>query len=349
VQDAPVLPEQALLFATECQPLASWLVRNDILRARDLSDIARTVPDPDGHLVDRVFQELPGPVRDAAKVMSGLRPPQAINGHYGRVAFVADPAPISACSVPASAREALTDCGFIQLTTHMSGWRMPRLIRERIYRWAETTLEAELACLHLREAEVGTQAGVTVDEAVEAHHHAIRSGDIDLAKATATYYGSELCEVARRLSVEAHAAESGARKRLFRRAADLYEYIIRNYDPDDAYAWEYWGYNLARSDGDPEDVLRAYKKAHTERRHNPLYHGRLVGFRGQLGENIVTDAIAGIREYALHDQTREPVSYFAKTVFDGLRRGGRREQERAIIKSCGDVLRALAPNLNIDG
>lgn len=348
IQDEPTLPEQAQLFAMECQPLASWLVRSDVLRPRDLAEITRTVPNRDSHLVDLVYQELPGVVRDAAKLMSGLRPPQALNGHYGRVAFSADLASVTGRSVPASAREILKDCGLIQPTTQGAGWRMPRLVRERLYQLAEVTLETELEDLHRLEAEVGTRADVSVDDSVEAHHHAIRTGDIDLAKATAAYYGSELCDVARRLSVEAKDAEPSKRKKLFRRAADLYQYIISNYDPDDAYAWEYLGYNLALSDGSPDDILKAYRKAYSQRRHNALYHGRFIGFRGQQGEDIVAHAIAGIREYAQHDPTREPVSYFAKMVFDGLRRGGRGEQVRAIVARCGDVLRALAPKLHVD-
>jgi len=339
------VPEQAARFAAECQPLAAWLVKHDVLRARDLNTIRDTVADADGHLIDLVYQELPGPVRDAAKLMSTLRAPQPLNGHYGRIQFASDSDAVTPGSVPAAVRGELIACGILQPTIEGVGWRIPRLTRERLYRLAEVTLDAEVEQIHHAEAEAGTQTGIEIDDAVEAHYHAVCTGDADLAKRTAAYYGSELSDVARRLSLDAKAAPPGERKHLFRRAADLYLYVLQNFDDTDAYAWEYRGYNLALADGSASEVREAYAKANALRPGNPLYHGRLLGVRGQLGERIVEEALAGINKYALDDQEREPVAYFAKAVLDGLRRGGERPQERAIVSKCRDVLQALAPNL----
>jgi len=60
---------------------------------------------------------------------------------------------------------------------------------------------------------------------------------------------------------------------------------------------------------------------------------------------VVAEAIAGIREYALErDQSRQPVSFFARAVFAGLDRGDAHGQVTAIRAACGALLRDLAPN-----
>jgi hypothetical protein len=340
--------EAAERFAPECQPLAVWLVEQRVVQVRDLNLIKETVPDPDAHIAVLVYQELPAAVRDAAKVLSVLRAPQHLNGSFGPVAFAPEGGSLSASSVPVTAREALKRCGFLQPTGVAGDWRMPRVVRDQLYQLARMTLPEFVEQRHRIEAGAGLNHESSVDESVEAHHHAVSLGDIDLAKETARYYGSELAEVARRLSRDAQQPGRVNRKALFLEAAAVYRYIIEHFDATDAYAWEYLGYNLARAGESDEKVLDAYARAHRALPRNPLYHGRWLGYRARRGEDIEAELVDGIAEYAQEDPAREPVSYFTKAVFDGLRWARRADLIEKIQQRHAGLLRALAPNLAID-
>jgi hypothetical protein len=328
-------------FSPDVRPLIAWLLARERMSAGELDEIRHTVADPAGHLVDLVYQEAPAAIQDAAKLVSALRAPQHVNGGYGRLRF-AEQGGVSATAIPTAARAALQACGLVQPTAAPGQWWMPRTVRARLAGLAEGTMPAEVAALHVAEGRAATPTS-SVSEVVEAHHHAVRSGDLDLAVTTARYYGSELAEVAKQISRDA--AGPPASKQGFARAAQIYQTILDRFDATDAYAWEYYAYNLARADGPSDEVLRAYQRAHAHRPRNPLYHGRWLGYRGQLGEVVVAEAIAGIREYALErDQSRQPVSFFARAVFAGLDRGDAHGQVTAIRAACGALLRDLAPN-----
>jgi hypothetical protein len=341
--DTKQIPEEARLFAPECRPIASWLVERDILRPRDLAEVERTVKRAEEHLVDLAYESLPPVARDAVSILTALRAPQALNGHYGPLPFETDAARASARSLPATTRAVLLDSGLIQPTWSSGPWRMPRIVRARLAQLAQLTVAVELQGVHRSEAEADANADTGTQ--VEAHYHAICTGDIELAKRTAVYYGSELSEVATRLSLEAQdTQELSEKQRLFTAAADLFHHVVTSFDDTDAYAWEYYGYNLARAESaDAAEILEAYRRAFALRPGNPLYHGRLLGFRAELGQRVVEEAIASVHQYALDAPERESVSLFVEAVMKGLWRGVQRQQAHKLLTSCHALLERLAP------
>jgi hypothetical protein len=344
--DANQGPEEARLFAPECWPIASWLVSRGVLRPRDLVEVERTVARADEHLVDLAYEALPGVAREAALLLTALRAPQPLNGHYGRLPFEAGASRASASALPAATRAVLMESGLIQPTWLDGPWRMPRIVRNRLAHLAQMMIEDEAQQIHRAEAELGPGDFMAALR-VEAHYHAICTGDAELAKRTAVYYGSELSEVATRLSVEAQDLEDDSAKReRFMAAANLFHHIVETFDETDAYAWEYYGFNLARA-GSPDrpEILDAYRLAHTLRRGNPLYHGRWLGFRAELGQQVVDEAIDGVQRYAMDPPERESVSFFAEAILSGLWRGAQRQQARKLLTSCGALLERLAPRV----
>ena len=341
-------PDEARVFAPECWPIATWLVARGILRPRDLVEVERTVERADEHLVDLAYEALPAAAREAALLLTVLRAPQPLNGHYGRLPFQPDASRASAHALPLETRALLVGSGLIQPTWSDGPWRMPRIVRDRLDHLARVMMEDEVQELHRAEAEraEATRSDSSVAPLqVEAHYHALCTGDVELAKRTAVYYGSELSEVATRLSVEAQEIEDEVeQKQRFLAAAKLFHHIVETFDETDAYAWEYYGFNLARADSsDRAEILEAYRRAHTLRRGNPLYHGRWLGFRAQLGQQIAEEAIEGVQRYAMDPPERESVSFFAEAVLSGLWRGSQRSQARRLLVTCGAMLERLAP------
>jgi hypothetical protein len=344
--DANQGPEEARLFAPECWPIASWLVARGVLRPRDLIEVERTVDRADEHLVDLAYEALPSVAREAALLLTALRAPQPLNGHYGRLPFEAGAARASANALPAETRALLVESGMIQPTWPNGPWRMPRIVRDRLDQLAQMMVEDEAQEIHRAEAELGPNYFMAALQ-VEAHYHAICTGDVELAKRTAVYYGSELSEIATRLSVEAQDTEDDSvKRRLFMAASNLFHHIVETFDETDAYAWEYYGFNLARA-GSPDraEILEAYRRAHTLRRGNPLYHGRWLGFRAELGQQVVDEAIDAVQRYAMDPPERESVSSFAEAILSGLWRGVQRQQVRKLLASCGALLERLAPRV----
>jgi hypothetical protein len=336
-------PDEARIFAPECWPIAAWLVSRGVLRPRDLAEVERTVERADEHLVDLAYEALPDPAREAALLLTVLRAPQPLNGHYGRLRFQPDAPRASAHGLPLETRALLVESGLIQPTWADGPWRMPRIVRDRLDHFARVRMEDEAQALHRAEAESADTSAAALQ--VEAHYHAICTGDVELAKRTAVYYGSELSEVATRLSVEAQEVEDkAAQRRGLLAAAKLFHYIVETFDETDAYAWEYYGFNLALAESpDRDEILEAYRRAHTLRRGNPLYHGRWLGFRAQLGQQIADETIEGLQRYAMDPPERESVSFFAEAVLSGLWRGSQRAQARKLLATCEAMLERLAP------
>jgi hypothetical protein len=340
--DMVSLPEEARLFAPECWPIAAFLVDREVVRPRDLAEIYRTVDHADQHLVDLAYEALPNVARDAASLLTALRAPQSLNGHFGRIPFDPRAQQTTADALPAQTKDALIAAGLIQPTWPGGPWRMPRIVRNRLTYFAQAVVAGEVDKVHRREASATASSA---DLLVEAHYHAICVGDIELAKQTAVYYGSELSEVARQLSLSAQELEDeGERRRRFLAAANLFHYVVTDFDNTDAYAWEYYGYNLARGgSSDSTEIRHAYECAYNLRRGNPLYHGRWLGFRAGLGEHVVKEAIDGVRRYALDPPEREPVSFFAEALLRGLWRGRQTQQANELLDACGPLLSQLAP------
>jgi hypothetical protein len=173
-QDSSQFPDEARLFAPECWPIAAWLVKRDVLRPSDLSEVERTVDRSEEHLVDLAYEALPNVVRDAASMLTALRAPQSLNGHYGRLPFEPDAPRASASSLPATVRTLLLDSGLVQPTWPGGPWRMPRIVRARLAHLAQFMVDTEVQRIHRMEAEVRQDTVAALQ--VEAHYHAICTG-----------------------------------------------------------------------------------------------------------------------------------------------------------------------------
>jgi hypothetical protein len=333
--------KEANLFAPEVRPIAAWLVHRGTLRPRDLSRIVEDVSDSDEHLIDLAYDALPPAARDAGKLLSAVRPPQHVNGALGPFAYVDDKRP-SAAAVPRAAAEALQKAGFLQPGAEPSTLRMPRLVRGLLRRFAPLGMASEVRRLHARLATEAFEAK-DISAKLEAHRHAVLAGDIELAKNTALFYGTELRGLATEISLEGRREGDRAK---FATAADLFDYLVRNFDEADAYSWEYLGYNLARANPmtvDPR-VLKAYQRAHQLWPENPLYHGRLLGFLGRMGHDTSDEFSTWLDRYVNRfGDGREAVSLFAKAALDGLRYGGQRERATQIVERKRALLERFAP------
>lgn len=334
------LPEEANPYAPEIRPIAAWLTLRGALRPRDLSRIVADVEDFDAHLVDLAYDALPPSARDAGKLLSAVRPPQHVNGAIGPFAYAGDRP--TATSIPRAAADALRGSGFLQPGAAASTLRMPRLVRDLLRRFAPLGMAGETRRLHERLAAVPIEAKGTPDK-LEIHHHAVFARDVERAKSTALFYGTELRDLATQLSLEGQHERDRAK---FAQAAELFEYVVSTFDRTDAYAWEYLGYNLARA-GDAANrprIRQAYETAHRLWPDNPLYHGRLLGFRGQLGQDIVADFASWLDRYVnKFGDERDAVSFFAEAALKGLLRGHQREQLQRIIDQKRAFLERFAP------
>jgi hypothetical protein len=334
------LPEEANPFAPEVRPIAAWLVHRGALRTRDLPRIVADVADFDEYLIGLAYEALSPAARDAGKLLSVVRPPQHVNGTLGPFSY-AEGRP-SAMTVPRAAAQALRAAGFLQPGAEPSSLRMPRLVRDLLRRFATLGMSAEVHRLHERLAAETLEAKGTSAQ-LEIHHHAVLAGDLERAKSTAHFYGTELRSFATRLSFEGQRERNPTK---FAQAAELFDYVVKNFDAADAYAWEYLGYNLARANVAANDrlILQAYEQAHRLWSGNPLYHGRLLGFRGQLGYDVRADFRQGLDHYvnAFGDE-RDAVSIFAEAALKGLRRGGQRGHLAQIVEQKRALLERFAP------
>lgn len=333
-------PEEANPYAPEIRPIAAWLTQRGALRPRDLSRIVADVEDFDAHLVDLAYDALPASARDAGKLLSAVRPPQHVNGALGPFAYGGDRP--TATSIPRIAADALRASGFLQSGAEPSTLRMPRLVRDLLRRFAQLGMASETRGLHERLAAEPIETKGTSAQ-LEIHHHAVLARDVERAKLTALFYGTELRDLATQLSLEGHRERERAK---FAQAAELFKYVVNTFDSTDAYAWEYLGYNLARA-GDVTNrpqIREAYEKAHRLWPDNPLYHGRLLGFRGQLGQDIVADFASWFDRYVnKFGDERGAVSFFAEATLKGLRRGGRKDQVARIVAQKRALLDRFAP------
>lgn len=149
---------------------------------------------------------------------------------------------------------------------------------------------------------------------------------IEEAFETATFYATDLRELAIRLS----------KRNDWKSASGVYRKIVDKLDPDDAYAWEYLAYNLVRLDPvqHADDILSAYAKAHDLDPTNPLYHGRLLGFRGRLGQEIRSEFQNAIALYNWRGVDR-----FASEVLKSLKRGGSADFAKELVTANRSLLK----------
>ena len=250
--------EELRPFAPEVRPTAAWLVQRGVVGRRDLSRIVTDVGNFDAHVIDLAYGALSTSARDAGKLLSAVRPPQRANGAFGAFDY-ADGPPTARTLSHRTAHE-LRESGFLQADTTGCELRMPRLVRDALARFATMGVTSELEQLHKKLA-VQSLEGLPTEQKIEIHHHAVLAGDVGRAKETARFYGADLRALATDIGLDAKRLKRDNRPnsaaKLFREAADLFEYIVEHFDAQDAYAWEYHGYNLAHRRHDPADRERA--------------------------------------------------------------------------------------------
>lgn len=255
-----------------------------------------------------------------------------MNGALGPFAF--EGTQPKATSIPHRDAMMLQASGCLQRGNEPSTLRMPRVVRALFRHFAHMGTGSEVDNLHRRLAAEPIQ-GKTLSTKLEIHRHAVLARDVERAKSTAIYYGTELRDLATQLSLE----------RQFAKAAELFEYVVTTFDESDAYAWEYLGYNLARANdvANRDRVLHAYEVAHSRWPENPLYHGRLLGFRGQIGRDIVDEFVKSLDRYVnKFGDEQEAVSFFTEATLKGLRRGKQDGQVTRIVTRKRTLLERFA-------
>ncbi|HSO00105.1 MAG TPA: hypothetical protein VLS89_17550 [Candidatus Nanopelagicales bacterium] len=273
------------------QSLVWGLVRAGRLRA---SAAARRIEAASPGMVEAVvfetaYDALSVVAVEAAERLSVLRGPQKLNGVAGP--FVLREGDLDDLHLPRAAVDELIARGWLGLGRDRDDrccFAVAEPIRGLLY---ERAVMMDEAAVKARHRWLAGRGGPSAAEQVEAHYHAIESGDDQLAMATATYYGADLRRLARALSEDA--ARGDVEK--FLRAADIYRAIVDRFDSTDAYAWEYRGYNLARyyfrkklppPPSVEAEIRTCYANACARDEANPLYRGREIGFRARLGDDI---------------------------------------------------------------
>ena len=313
-------------LSSDASRLAHWLVTTTALSRPELERLLDSAEQGDRprHLAATVYDLLPPRCRAVAKHLSCLRPPQDSNGHVGPFR-VLESAPADHKQIPSQVLALLVDAGF--LVRQGLALRMPRFVRAFVQSQASCADPGEVASDHLwisRELRQSSTAS-TAATLAEAHYHAILATDIDGALGTASHYVTDLRVLGANLS----------QQRRYGEAAEVFDYIAQK-DPEDAYAWEYLAYNLARLDDDAHSTViqRAYETAARLEPTNPLYQGRRLGFAGELGHDIEDEFGRLIDRYGSVDSlfASDAVRYFADCALRGLARGGKEEARRSLVR-----------------
>jgi len=329
-------------FAPDVRPTLTWLIETGRIAVKQVDDILEEVRDPNAYVVSMAYDTLPETARIAARALSVVRAPSHANGSYGAFKWADQP------SVPTEVRRAdvltLQRAGFLvpDDLRRSSDWVMPRRARSFIESLARSIDAGVTTALHRALASDAQFDEQPTESQIEIHHHAARTGNVDLTRRTAKYFGFELRALATERSRSHHDYEG---------AAALFRDLVTNFDQTDAYAWEYLGYNLAlATKGPPSDaraaeILAAYETAHRLDNHNPLYFGRFLGFRAQRGLDIRAQFEGAMQRYASHSDASDFMSWFVKPIFDGLVRGGRSQERDELLHNWRALLEWCAPKV----
>lgn len=311
-----------------------WLLDKDHLSEAAVDELIEEGigPELDRHFILVAYDHLSPIARKAAYRIAVLRGEQALNGALGPFPVVRSKS--AAHAVTRGQVEELLSCGFLQRMPADGSVRIPRIVRDVVLARAEAEDPDEVEKDHrwvfeqLRSPSLLTQAHqlTQVHQLIECHHHAVHGLLIKEALDTAKFYATDLRELAIRLS----------RKNKWYEAASVYLKIVEHSDPEDAYAWEYRGYNLVRDDAEKHrgDILKAYRKAFEIDSTNPLYHGRLLGFRARVGEDIRAEF-----EHSISRYTWRGVDRFASEVLKGLKRGKQVRTAKQLIDAHPSLLK----------
>lgn len=334
--DDPLLRVGLQAVAPEVRGVASWLLQGHRVDAPSLRRLLEEEGDERATqlVVGVAYDLLPRSVRETALGLAAIREEVPINGVIGPFIQRDETAiDLDARGAPRKHVSQLLACGFLQsrrLGEHRVV-RMPRSVRQFLEPRAWTRSAAGAKKSH---ALMVQETGDEVEAVVSRHWHAVCAGDTVAALETAAFYVSDLRILAYRLSKE---------EREYATAADLYQRVV-DADDQDAYAWEYLGYNLARAAGGtrcaPSQRPRiegALRRATELDPANPLYRGRLLGYLGRCGDDITEAFATGISEFA--GRYRGPgVTWFAEPVLSELRTARAAAQLRTIREQWGEVL-----------
>lgn len=286
VADASLLPA--------IRPLADALVVNNRLGARELARMLESVQSPSDAndlVLEIAYDVLSVDAIEAGKRLALLRGPQVWNCVAGFFSLRDRETGWTERldSVPREAARELAQGGWLQIGSGPGGgsrFAMANAIRSFFLERATTTAPERVQAEH---TWLARRTPGSVEESVEVHFHAVESGDGALAERTARHYGADLRRIAFALSTKKDASETD-----FKAAADIYRAIVNKFDKEDAYAWEYLGYNLARAYGGRDyppaierEITEAYANACRYDPQNPLYKGREIGFAASLGRQQV--------------------------------------------------------------
>lgn len=336
-EPGPPLNDGASHVMPFAQRLARRLVERDVVTEAALVHWVQTTAEPQLSrlVVDAAFEALPSDARAALLQLAVLRGPQPLNGVAGP--FTLDGGS-ELLSLAETAVEALVEAGWLQ-ESGANQIALPSALRAFALRRAK--LESDLRPLHARIAAAGiaaadddeaTSASV-VAKAIEVHHHAIRSGAAKLALDTARYFVNDVRSLAYELSAE---GEYGQAAQLYRAVLDV--------DPMDAYAHEYYAFNLDKSKQGPpgDEVLAHYDRACQLERDNPLFMGRWLACRVSRGDNVVAELKRYLRSF--NQRLGLPaVSYVARAPLTAM---GREHRDQVALDwrwllERDDVLREL--------
>lgn len=336
--DADDLAER---FDDDLRPLARWLKTEGHVDESSLREYLR-LGRPQ-HVLTVMWDVIEGDAREAALRLSAFRAPQRLNGVFGPLplrATAVDSTGLGSVSRPAV--DQLLAMGLLRPTPGTSrDVEFPRLVREFLRAFATAYAPEELQRDHKTIATA--LQGEATETVIERHHHAVLARDVDLARSTARYYGADLRVIARDASL----------RRDFPTAVQLYEEIVSRFDPKDAYAWEYLGYNLwqpyRRAPQQMSAMLRERVRTallnacsdDSVNTQNPLFLGRLLGFRACVGEDISTDFASAVSSFrsdlpraASDQQTR--LSWLATQVHSALDRAGRAQEYERLCRPWTD-------------
>lgn len=313
-RELPELSAARAALAPALQPLLDWLLQKKTLEPRYAAVLLHEAPrgDPSAGILGLAYDQLRPSAQETAKRLSLLRREQPLNGHLGAYALGSKAGPHT---FRQSDVEELLHAGFLQRERARGRVVMPTKVRRFLYAHAEVGMEREVEEEH---RWLGRQqvARVDVEALAELHHHAVLGGELERALETATFYGSDLRERGVWLSFH----------KRYREAASIFQVVVEQFDSQDAYAWEYLGFNLAQAHKRPTEevqqrVLGAYRRAFELAPNNPLYHGRWLGYRARFGEQVQTEVEQALRKYRSAYGT-VALGWFGEQVLRGLRAGG---------------------------
>ncbi len=309
------------------QPLIRAMVSMEKLRTRTAARMleASSKPTADDLVFEMAYDTLSVMAIEAGKRLALLRGPQALNGVAGafRLNQGQDDEWLNQlAAVPRAAVLELEEAAWLNTWTEVDGSRRFSMMNAMRSFFAERATFAQPDLVHREHTWLAEQKPDDVNGKLEVHHHAIATGDYAQALATAHYYGADLRKIAFELS---------ARHKNYRESANVYRTIVDEFDERDAYAWEYFAYNLAYSyegmhpnaipSNDADRIRDGYIKASKYDPDNPLYKGRELAFRVRRGERSAP--IHWEFEQALHrfrtSSGDDGVSYLARPVLQALR------------------------------